>query len=657
MIAQLKLFTMLLVLACGGYASAQETGPEPLSRPVEAATTTSEASTSGSSHLNATDLEAWVQGFMSASLNQGEIAGAVVSVVQGDRLLFSRGYGMADVEAEIPMDPERTLVRVGSTSKVFTWTAVMQLVEQGLLDLDEDVNQYLDFRIPEHAGMPVTMNHLMTHRGGFEEGLREVLITDPASFITSEQYLKAHPRPRIFPAGEVPAYSNYGTALAGYIVERVSGKDFESYIEQHILAPLEMNHSTFRQPLPESLGEHMSKGYMNKQEPPRAFELVSTAPAGSLSATANDMANFMIMHLRDGLFRGHPVLQSETARLMHSASVEHLPGFATMAHGFFRARENGRLVLGHGGDTVVFHTDMSLVPEEGVGIFVSFNSRGARDAVYAIREQFFRDFMDRYFPGPAPEDTPAIAGAGEHAQEIAGHYQSSRRIETAFLKLLYILQQQKVIANEDGTLSLASHPDRRYREVAPDVWREEGGEHALHITRASGQVTIVDSANPVSVLQSVPALYSASVNSTILLGSVVVLLLAVLAWPIGWYYRRLYRQPIALSGPPLLAQRLVRLAALANIAYLVGWYFAFQPIVANQLDAYGPSLDPLLRSLQVCAVIPIAGAGIGLWHAWLTLRSNQPWRARLGSLVLAAALIGIAWIAWAGQLISFNLEY
>ncbi|QIB66904.1 serine hydrolase domain-containing protein [Kineobactrum salinum] len=657
MITQLKLFAMMLTLACCGYASAQETGPEPLPRTVEAMTEIPEISSTEAAGLTAADLEAWVEGFMSASLNQAEIAGAVVSVVKGDQLLFSRGYGLADVEAETPMDPERTLVRVGSTSKLFTWTAVMQLVEQGRLNLDEDINQYLDISIPEGPGDPVTMNHLMTHRGGFEEGLREVLITDPASFITSEQYLKAHPRPRIFAAGEVPAYSNYGTALAGYIVERVSGEDFDDYIERHILAPLEMNHSTFRQPLPEPLRENLSKGYMSRQEPPRDFEMVSTAPAGSLTATANDMANFMIMHLRDGRFGDHSVLQPETARLMHSASAEHLPGFATMAHGFFRAQANGRLVLAHGGDTVVFHTDMNLVPEEDVGIFVSFNSRGARDAVYGIREQFFRDFMDRYFPAPEPEDAPAIAEARQHAQEIAGHYQSSRRIETAFLKLLYLLTQEQVSAHEDGTLSLASRPDRRYREVAPDLWRQEGGEHALHITRSDGRVTIVDSANPVSVLQSVPALYSASVTSTILLGSVVVLLLAVLAWPVGWYYRRHYRQPVALSGTPLLASRLVRLAALADIAYLIGWYFAFQPIVENQLDAYGPALDPLLRSLQICAVIPIAGAGIGLWHAWLTLRSGRSWRSRLGSLVLAAALTGIAWIAWVGQLISFNLEY
>lgn len=608
--------------------------------------------------LNRADLESWLDGYMSAVLEPSKIAGAVVSVVADGQLLFSKGYGHADVENEVPMDPARTLVRVGSTSKLFTWTAVMQQYERGKLDLDSDVSEYLDFALPERDGKPVTIIDLMTHRGGFEEGLKEVLVTDPTKYISTETYLKNHPRPRIFPAGAVAAYSNYGTALAGYIVERISGEPFDDYIDQHILQPLDMRHSSFRQPLPESLQADMSKGYTRADQPPYAFEQITTAPAGSLSATANDMANFMIAQLQEGRFEDRQILQPATARLMHSSTLSPPEGFATLAHGFFRGRENGRTIIGHGGDTIVFHTDLNLLPDENVGIFVSFNSRGADDAVYGIRERLFADFMDRYFPENYPGETPpALADAAEHAQKLAGNYHSSRRIQTAFLKLFYLLHQTEVIANEDGTISLDSPEQGRFREVAPNLWRDVDSNHMLYVEEIDGVVTINDSRDPTSVLHAAPLTANASLNLFILMGSLTVLLLTLIAWPVGWAYRRYHGQPLRLSGSSRLAFRLSRFAALGDLLYLAAWVTVLQPLTETRVEFYGPDLDGVLRALQIAAVIPVAGALIGLWNAELSLRSDRNWAGKLGNLLLAAALLGMVWIAWTGSLISFNLEY
>lgn len=608
--------------------------------------------------LTAQDLSVWLDGYLGASLEASDIAGAVVSVVKDGELLLSAGYGYADVAAEKPMDPARTLVRVGSTSKLFTWTAVMQLVEQGRLDLDRDVNDYLDFRIPEREGRPVTMNDLMTHRGGFEEGLKELLITDPAQHISNETYLKEHPRQRIFAAGETPAYSNYGTALAGYIVGRLSGESFDDYVDQHLLQPLGMDRSSFRQPLPEALADQVSRGYMTSKDEPWPFEFVTSAPAGSLSATANDMAKFMLMHLQQGRLGDTQILQPATAAQMHTPSAPPgQPGFFTLAHGFFSGEKNGRQVIGHGGDTVVFHTDMNLLPGEGVGFFVSFNSRGKQDAVYGVRQRLFDDFMDRYFPAEnAPAATSPLADAAERARAVAGYYQSSRRIETGFLKLLYVLQQAEVVAHEDGTLGLSAEPDKRYVAVAPGTWQEQGGDKRLYFAPVNGTLTLVTSDNPVSVMQATSAAESAGLNLFVLLASAGVLLLVVLAWPVAWRFRRLYRQPPLLQGSQLRAYRLARLGALATLLYLVGWYFAFEPLLQNQLDAYGLGLDGLLRSMQIAAIVPLVAAAIGLWHAWLSLRSGR-WGAILVSLCLAAALLGVVWIAWVGRLMGFNLEY
>ncbi|GAB3282347.1 serine hydrolase domain-containing protein [Parahaliea aestuarii] len=662
-----KVVAMLLAFAGFATVYAQEpaiTAPsitqqtlqdEVADAPVEAGV--EDSAEDGQPALTAQDLRIWLDGYLGASLASADIAGAVVSVVKDGEILLSQGYGHADVEADKPMDPARTLVRVGSTSKLFTWTAVMQLVEQGRLDLDQDVNEYLDFRLPERDGRAVTMNDLMTHRGGFEEGLKALLITDPELYISNETYLKEHMRPRIFAAGETPAYSNYGTALAGYIVERISGEPFDDYVDRHLLEPLGMAHSSFRQPLPPALAENLSRGYMTSKDEPWPFEFVTSSPAGSLSATADDMAKFMLMHLQQGEYRGQVILRAETAQQMHSPSAPSQPGFATLAHGFFYGEKNGHRFIGHGGDTVVFHTDMNLLPDEGVGFFVSFNSRGSQDAVYGVRQRLFDDFMDRYFPADAEAaEQPALANAAEQARAVAGYYQSSRRIETAFLKLVYVLQQAEVVANEDGTLGLSAEPDKRFRYVAANTWREEGGDKLLHIAPVDGRLTLTDSDNPVSVMQAVPAAESAGLNLFVLLASAGVLLFAVLAWPVAWRYRRLYRQPPPLAGRSLLAYRLARVAALASLAYLVGWYFAFQPLLQNQLDAYGLGMDGLLRSLQFAAVVPLVAAAVGLWNVRLSIGSGR-WGAILFSLVLAAALLGVVWVAWVGKLMGFNLEY
>ena len=178
--------------------------------------------------LTATDLEAWLDGFMPYALEQTDVAGSVVVVVKDGRVLLQKGYGFADLAKRTPVDAERTLFRPGSISKLFTWTAVMQLVEQGKLDLDADVNQYLDFKIPAYDGKPVTLRNIMTHTAGFEEVLKNLISEDTKNVPTIGAYLKAWTPKRIFVAGTTPAYSNYATALAGYVVERTSGLDFDT---------------------------------------------------------------------------------------------------------------------------------------------------------------------------------------------------------------------------------------------------------------------------------------------------------------------------------------------------------------------------------------------------------------------------------------------
>src|ERR1700730_9988885 len=268
--------------------------------------------------LIAEDLSAFMDGFLPQQLEQADIAGAVVAVVKDGQLLFARGYGYSDYEKKVPVSAENTLFRPGSISKLFTWTSVMQLVEQGKLQLDRDVNDYLDFKMPARFGRPTTLRDIMTHRSGLEETIKDLFVGSEKDLRPLSEYLPSHLPHQIFPPGTIPAYSNYATTVAAYIVQRVSGQLFEDYVEQHIFQPLNMTHATFRQPLPENLRPFMSNGYTRASQGAKPFENVEGAPAGSVSASAESMSHFMIAHLQNGHYGNVQILKPETAIQMHT---------------------------------------------------------------------------------------------------------------------------------------------------------------------------------------------------------------------------------------------------------------------------------------------------------------------------------------------------
>ena len=307
--------------------------------------------------LDAADANAWLDGFVPYALKSGDIAGAVVVVVKDGQVLTERGYGYSDVAAQKPVDPKTTMFRPGSVSKLYTWTAVMQLEEQSKLNLDADINTYLDFKIPPREGKAITLRNLMTHTGGFEETLKHLITSDPKKLYKLGDILKLWVPTRLYAPGEVPAYSNYGAAVAGYIVERVSGEPFASYIDHHIFQPLGMEHATFEQPLPARFQGDIAKGYPQGSQPPKPYEMINAAPAGSSAISGDDMAKFMIAHLQDGRYGSVQILKPETAKLMHTVQDQPTPPFLGMALGFYRDDKNGHEVIAHGGDTVLFHSD------------------------------------------------------------------------------------------------------------------------------------------------------------------------------------------------------------------------------------------------------------------------------------------------------------
>jgi CubicO group peptidase (beta-lactamase class C family) len=613
--------------------------------------------------LERADVESWLDGFMPYALEIGDIAGAVVAVVKNGEVVVVKGYGYSDVAARAPVDPQRTLFRPGSTSKLFTWTAVMQLVEQGKLDLDRDVNHYLDFRVPDH-GKPITLRNIMTHTAGFEEQVKQLILDDPRQLPSLKDYVEHSTPVRLFQAGSTPAYSNYATALAGYIVQRVSGQSFDDYIDAHIFKPLGMQHASFRQPLPAALVADASKGYEIGSQPPKPYEIIPPAPAGSLAASGADMARFMIAHLEGGEYGGARILEPQTVKLMHETPLDMIPPLNRMVLGFYEQNYNGHRVISHGGDTEYFHSDLSLFLDDRVGLFISVNSAGREGAAHMIRQGLFQRFADRYFPGARDMRRVDAKTAAADAKLLAGYYDNSRRVETSFLSIASLLQPIKVVAGQDGTVSLSllagiNGAERHYQEVQPFVWVDPDSGWRLAAKIVAGHVArfSADEISPFMVLEPTPWWRSAAWLQPAAAASFVACLLTALLWPVAVIVRRRHHVALGLAGREARAHLLSRVAAVAIAAVSLGWAILIG-VGLTHLTALGPALDPWLFVLHLLSVIGYLGGGATLlWAAYVAWAAYRSWPARLWTTALALSGLVLLWTAGAYHLISFRSTY
>jgi CubicO group peptidase (beta-lactamase class C family) len=644
--------------------------PKPAERMELSAPAVSPAGTQGH-QLNKADVDAWLDGFLPYALHTGDIPGAVVVVVKDGQILTARGFGYADLARRTPVDPERTLFRPGSISKLFTWTAVMQLVEQHKLDLDADINAYLDFKIPPYQGQPITLRQIMTHTAGFEEVAKGVIYFDRSHDLSLADYLKQRLPRRIFAPGTTPAYSNYATALAGYIVQRSSGEAFDSYLEHHVFGPLGMRSTTSRQPLPAALSQQMATGYPTPGKPSPGFEFVGPGPAGDVSTSGTDMARFMLAHLQDGQLDGARILSPQTARMMHDSPLDRVSPMSVllplsrMELGFFETNLNGREVIGHLGDTEAFHSSLHLFMNEKVGLFLSVNGKGKDGAAGTLRTALFQDFADRYFPRTGPADgrvDPQLAA--EHARMMEGLWWASRREETGFLSMVYLLGQMKVSAGPDGSLVIPAITGpggrpREWVEIAPFLWRDRNGHDRLAAKVIDGKVVrwSFDFASPFEVFDRVPF----GVASTWILPSLgiglAVLLLTFLSWPVMWLVRRRYGAPLGLSQTALRAYRAVRLIAGLELAVIGGWV-AMVATVLDSPNAAAGGADTMLWLLKGASIVVFFGAvGLAGWNAALTWSDGRGWTRRLWSVLLLLSTLCFLYLAVRFGLVALSVAY
>jgi CubicO group peptidase (beta-lactamase class C family) len=604
--------------------------------------------------MTSADVEAFLDGLMNPQLADKDIAGAVIAIVKDGQVVFAKGYGYSNVASKMPVDPATTLFRPGSISKLFVWTSVMQLLEQGKLDLDRDVNQYLDFTVPAAFGQPITLRNIMTHTSGFEETIKELFVGGQDQMMPLREYLVTHMPRRIFPPGTTPAYSNYATAMAGYIVQRVSGKRFESYIEDNFFKPLDMPHCTFVQPLPGELKPLMSSGYKLGSDPAKPFEWVASFPAGSSSVSAIDMTHFMLAHLNDGEYNGARILKPETLQQMHTQTFTMNSRVNGMALGFYEESRNGLRIIGHGGDTGYFHSDLHLVPAEHLGFFVSVNSAGKGN----VRGILWQRFLDRYYPySPPAAATPSSAAAD--GREVAGDYITSRRPETTIVSVITLLGMMRVTSDSGGviTLSSSSYPNgkpRRWREIGPLLYQDAEGQDRIFFIRNGAGFTIASS--PIAVFQKVSGLRNRRLNQWTGIASLTVMALALILWPVAAVVRRHYNRRGFLSYRQILRRNFLRLACAMNLGcVLTMMYFQAQ---ADDIGNLTRKLDWILRIAQTFGVLGALGGVTAIFGAALLWRDRDVWWwTKLQESLIVVACLCFTLLIWKWRLLVWSLNY
>lgn len=584
------------------------------------------------------EVEAFVDGLVAAQLDAYRIAGASVAVVRDGEILLLEGYGYANVAQRRPVDPEATLFRIGSVTKLFVWTAVMQLVEEGKLEMDRDVNAYLGTtRIPDTYPQPVTMRHLMTHTAGFDDTIVGLFHRDPSRMPSLEAALESMMPRRVLPPGEAAAYSNYGVALAAHLVARVAGMPWERYVEQRILEPLGMKGTTMRQPVEPALLPRLSKGYHWTEGRYRSlpFAAVTLAPAGSASATAGDMARFMIAHLEDG--RG--ILSPTTVRRMREPLFSGDPRIGSMLHGAYEMRLDPVRAVGHGGDIFAFHTLLLMIPEHRTGLFLSYNSERGAEA----RDAFVQAFFERYFPPYVRPLSEVPEGASQRASEVAGTYLSTRRPHDSALKLSALLRAVRVRQVDGGLVTVhGPFPAPVWMvEQEPYLFRETLGDRTLVFRKNDGGE--VDRAffahTPMVAFERAGTFETRSVQVATVFGFVSVFGLCLMTSVVAFLRRRSKQ---ARKLPAKLAEAsTATFCALAVLeVYAIARFLGDQDEVAFGMTA----------SMHVALALPIVAAPF-----WLASAALAVGELKVGFLSVRArvqigvtVLCGAAFYLWLG---------
>jgi CubicO group peptidase (beta-lactamase class C family) len=593
------------------------------------------------------ELEAFLDDLIAEQMEEHHIAGSTVAVVKDGELFFAKGYGSADLENGTPVDPDQTLFSVGSLSKLFTWTAVMQLVEQGKLDLHTDVNTYLkETQIPATFPEPITLAHLMTHTPGFEDIATGRFPLEIESVLPLVAVIDERMPARVHPPGTTVGYSNYGASLAGFIVQEVSGMPYEQYVEENIFGPLGMARSTFRQPLPPALADDLAVGYTYRQGDYRPHqEWMQGSPGGALASTATDMSRFMIAHLQDGRYEDARILQESTAQEMHSTQFSKHPKANGVTYGFRVTEVNGERIIGHTGTIGVFNSALVLLPERDVGLFVSFNGAGAD------RRELTRTFVDHYYPAPPaltePQETTKTAADTER---FAGSYRGTRSNETRWERWLVLVEQVSVKSMPNGTLQTdgagSGGPVLQWAATNdPFVFTQIDGSDTLVFQEDSGgNITgFVVAGHPLEEYLKLDWFETPTFSLLWLLVCLIFFLVNLLFWPLRYLVNRVRHGHVAGESVPLTTRLAIWVGwVVSALGFIFAIAFLITSVGPHIAHGLPPATAPLLLIPLIMTVLTVAMVILAV-AAWVRRDWNLPWRVYY-TLVTVASVAFIWWL-------------
>lgn len=500
-------------------------------------------------------LEAFLDEFMNSKMKEYHVPGAVVSVVQDGKAVLMKGYGYANLERKVPADPYKTIFRVGSISKSVTSTAVMQLYEEGKIDLHKDIKQYIpDLKLSYIDHSPITMHQLLTHTAGFCESIYAVG-RDRDQQVSLEEAIKTGLPSLCRKPGEQVAYSNQGLSLAGYLVQRLSGKPYEEVIRDQIFKPLQMNHSSFHF---EESDPNLARSYSYDNGTYKAapYTYIHHLPAGALNSTAEDMTHYMIAHLQQGQYEGSRILSDKTAELMHQTQFTMNKNIPGMAYGFYERYQNGLRLIEHDGGIDEFESYMYLLSSEHTGIFISTNSGEGTNVI----EQLIGAYLDRFYPDSRKLTKAVSPATVQELKSMEGYYIPNRAHLQGPLNFGQNLSAVPVKAVEDGVITMK---DQRYLQIGPNLFRNEHSQELIYLD-AEHHTLALSSIPTMEYERQNSPIYNPTLNIVSLLGFVLIyplqVILALILWLVGLLRRK--------------KNRLDWLSTLVSVLFIVYFLFA-----------------------------------------------------------------------------------
>jgi len=606
--------------------------------------------------IDATDVECFFDSLIESEMGKFHIPGVSFLLVQDSSILFSKGYGIANMDEESLVIPSKTVFYTGSVSKLFTATAIMQLAEQGKLQLDHDVNSYLeDFKIDDNFKEGVTIKNLLTHTGGFEEKNIGMAALSKEQVIPLKDFLSSSKQPRVLPPARYLSYSNYGYTLLGYLVEIISGMAFHAYVKENIFSPLGMHNSSFNYPKEAFSDLAFAYTYHNGKYTKMPSVYLNVGPAGSMLSTSTDMSKFMIAHLQNGSYLGKEILQPGTVDLMHSRLFSQHPEMAGWCYGFYERFVEDERIIEHAGDIAGYSSLLALIPEKKLGLFINYN--GGEGMVYGFREKIIEEFIHNYFPASIELEEIAEIEIRDDIKRYSGRYRLNRYSRQSLEKLMAIVMEAKVEVLDSNSLrfevkDFLKIPASTWVQVKPLLFKNpENGRFLSFMEDKNGKITHMNFRfGTPSNFEKIPWYAQGRFHLILLLVFLFIYLRIIPGWFISKLLKRIRNRKILRGITHRRTRYFTILVSSLNLLFLIG--FPGTVAVAGQSIVIGvPWIIPVLLLIPFLSMICL---GILIYLGIQNWRGDWTLSGRIQYISLIASSFVFFWFLNFWNLLGFN---